>query len=127
MGHGHSHDDLFASALDRLHDLFAESEQPMYVFLDDHMKACNPRFAKLLGYKDPSEFTALGNVPASFVADDSIDTVIQAFQDAVGKGVASDVAVSWRSKAGKPVKTRTIFVPFDHEGHRMALHFVRPA
>lgn len=127
MGHDHSHDDLFDDVMDRLHDLFEDSEQGMYVFLDDELKACNARFAKMLGYSDPDEWAALGDVPRSFVADDSIETVIRTFQATLEKGMATEVAVTWRSKAGKPVKTRTIFVPFDHDGHRAALHFVRPA
>ena len=126
MGHDHDHHDLFDGALDQLQALFEDSEQAMYVFFDDEMKACNARFAKLLGYKGQDEWAALGNVPHSFVAEDSVEAVIEAFQAALA-GSASDIAVNWRSKAGKPVKTRTMFVPYDFDGHRMALHFVRPA
>lgn len=128
MGHDHDHGGLFDDALDRLQDLFADSAQPMYVFMSDDLKACNERFSKLLGYKSPAEWAAVvDDIPRAFVMDDSIEAVIEAFQSTLENGVAQVVPVAWRRKDGKAVKTKTIFAPFDHEGHRMALHFVDPA
>lgn len=128
MGHDHDHAGLFDGALERLQDLFADSEQAMYVFLSDDLKACNERFAKLLGYRSPAEWAAIADdIPRAFVMDDSIEDVIEAFQAALHEGRAQVVPVAWRRKDGKGVKSKTLFVPFDHEGHRMALHFVDPA
>ena len=128
MGHDHDHSHLFEDALERLQHLFEDSAQAMYVFMDDENKACNERFAKLLGYKDAAAWAkVVDDIPRAFVADDSIETVIGAFQAALGDGVAQCVPVTWRKKDGKGVKTDAIFVPFDHEGHRMCLHFVDPA
>lgn len=121
------HKDVLKGALDRLNGLFADSVQPMYVYLDDDQKACNERYAKLLGYRSPAEWAAVvDDIPRAFVADESVETVIRAFQAAVGDGVGQEVPVTWRKKDGKPVRSKTVFVPFDHEGHRMALHFVQP-
>lgn len=123
--HNHSHDELFQDALDRLEGLFADSQQPMYVFLDDELKACNEGFAKLLGYKSPAEWAkVVDDIPRAFVADESIRTVIDSFQAALQEGKAQKVPVAWRKKDGKSVRTNTIFVPFDHDGHRMCLHFI---
>ena len=117
--------DVFKGALDRIEGLFADSAQAMYVFLDDELKACNERFAKLLGYKSAGDWAkVVDDIPRAFVMDDSIDTVIGAFQAALNDGVAQCVPVTWRRKDGKGVKTDAIFVPFDHDGHRMCLHFV---
>lgn len=123
-----NHHDVLKGALGRLQDLFADSQQALYVYMDDDLKACNERFAKLLGYRDPAEWAAVvDDIPRAFVADESVETVIRAFQSAVGDGIAQEVPVTWRRKDGKVVRSKAVFVPFDHEGHRMALHFVQPA
>ena len=123
-----SHQDVIKGAADRLKALFGDSEQAMYVYFDDDMKFCNERFAKLLGYRNPAEWAAVvEDIPRVFVADESVETAIKTFQATVGQGIATEVPITWRKKDGKTVKSRTVFVPFDHDGHRMALHFVRPA
>lgn len=124
---GDHHHDVLQGAKDRLEPLFEDSAQPMYVYFDDHLKFCNARFAKLLGYRDPAEWAAVvEDIPRVFVADDSVDTAIRTFQATVGEGIASEVPITWKKKGGKgTVRSRTIFVPFDHDGHRMALHFIQ--
>lgn len=121
------HQQVLDAAVRRLQPLFESSQQPMYVYFDDHLKACNQRFAALLGYKDPAAWAAVvEDIPRAFVADESVEATIRAFQAAVGDGVAAEVPVTWRRKDGKAVRSRTVFVPFDEGGHRMALHFVHP-
>ena len=121
------HDDVLEAANRRLKPLYDGSQQAMYIFLDDRVKSCNARFAKLLGYRDPAEWAAVvEDIPRAFVADESVETVIRTFQATLGNGTAAEVPVTWRKKDGQTVRTKTVFVPFDQDGHRFALHFVQP-
>lgn len=122
------HGDLFQAAVKQFQALFDESPQGMYLYMDDVHKACNERFAKLLGYRNAAEWNAvLENIPAVFVHDPKdIDLVIDSFQDCIGKGVGAVLDIPWRRKDGKPVPARTIMVPYEQDGHRMALHFIQP-
>ncbi len=122
------HRQLLEGARTALQPLFDSSQQALYVYFDDHLKFCNRRYAQLLGYRDPAEWEAVvEDIPRAFVADESVETAIRTFQATVGAGTAAEVPITWRKKGGKGVvRSRTIFVPFDHEGHRMALHFVQP-
>ena len=101
------------------------SPQPMYIFLDDRNKWCNQRFASLLGYATPAEWAAVADsFTRAFVDPKSQATLVSTYQDAMEQGAAAQIAVTWRRKDGKPVKTRVILVPLEREGHRMALHFI---
>ena len=55
------------------------------------------------------------------------EDLVDAYQNAMANGVASQVAVTWKRKDGKTVATQVILVPFDVDGERLALHFVRKA
>lgn len=124
--HDH-HAALFGTATKMVQGLYDTSAQPMYLYMDDLHKSCSKSFAQLLGYKSPAEWVAItDNIPAAFVMDDSIDVVIEAFQGCIQRGVAGTVNTTWRRKDGKPVKSKTTFVPLEVDGHRMALHFIQP-
>jgi hypothetical protein len=115
---------LHALAAD-LQAMADESEQSMYIFLDDGNKWCNQRFAALLGYASPAEWASVAApFTGAFVDPKSQSTLVSTYQQAMERGAASQVAVTWRRKDGKAVKTRVILVPIEREGHRMALHFI---
>jgi hypothetical protein len=106
-------------------DIFDESEQSIYIYLDDINKVCNKRFASLLGYASPKEWAAVKeNFPEAFVSPKDRQTLISAYQKAVSGLVGSTVSVRWKKKGGGEAATTTILVPIVLEGHRMALHFI---
>jgi hypothetical protein len=127
MAHDHSHAPVLAAAVRQMQNLFATSQQAMYVYLDDANKACNARFADLLGYSDPAAWAAVKQpFPSAFVAPESQEDLVGTFQDAMEHGAGGVTPVMWKRKDGKTVESDVILVPFEVEGHRLALHFVEP-
>jgi len=59
-----SHSDLIKKAKEHLNVIFEGSKQSIYLFLDDENKVCNKKFAELLGYNSPEEWS---NVKESFI------------------------------------------------------------
>lgn len=114
-----------AQATEQWGDLFTTSAQAMYVYEDDHSKACNARFAKLLGYATPEAWASIHtSFPSAFVAPKSQAALVEAFQAAMDEGRASNVPITWKRKDGKTVDTDVILVPVDVDGTRLALHFI---
>lgn len=124
-GHNHNHEDLFLSLTEEYSDLLANSEQGIYIYLDDEHKVCNKKFATLLDYGSEDEWAKVGeSFPVAFVADQSQETLVSAFQDAIEKGKGSTNKIIWKKKDGSTVSTQVILVPIAYEGHLLALHFV---
>jgi hypothetical protein len=116
------------TATEQVRALYGESHQAMYLYLDDHNKSCNERFASLLGYGTPEAWAAVHtSFPLAFVAPASQERLVDAYQDAINDGVASRTPITWKRKDGKTVDTNVILVPLDVEGHRVALHFIDQA
>lgn len=121
------HDDLMRDVARELEEILEESEQGVYVYLDDVHKLCNARFATLLGYPSPEAWAAVHEpFPMVFVAPESRDRLISAYQDAMERLVGSSSRVTWRTQAGGTVDTDVILVPLSLGGHLAALHFVEP-
>ncbi len=122
-----SHKTILKGVREQLADVFDESEQSVYVYLDDSNKACNKRFASLLGYASPAEWAKVErSFPEVFVHARDQRTLVKAYENAVNKMVGSTISIKWKKKGGGEVPTTTILVPFVYEGHRMALHFITP-
>ncbi|HJQ93442.1 MAG TPA: PAS domain-containing protein [Candidatus Thermoplasmatota archaeon] len=118
-------DTAVRTATAQLRDLLEGSGQAIYLYQDDHHKACNQRFAELLGYTSPDSWaTVHTSFPSTFVAPKSQEVLVEAYQAAVNDGVATTVPITWKRKDGKTVDTDVILVPIDVEGRRLALHFI---
>lgn len=123
--HDHNHDDLIPSVEEEYQELLENSEQAIYIYLDDENKVCNKKFATLLGYKSPKEWADITeSFPQVFVDEHSQETLVNAYQDAMEKGVASTNEIVWKKKDGSTVKTNVILAPIIFDGHLFALHFV---
>lgn len=122
----HQHHEALVGGLHRqLKAVFEESEQGVYLYLDDNHKVCNERFASLLGYDSPQEWAEVtASSPDTLVAGKSQDTLVTAFQDAMDRLVASANTIVWKKKNGGEVETTVILVPVMYEEHPIALHFV---
>lgn len=119
------HDEIMKSITEEYADMFEHSGQGMYIYMDDTHKVCNEKFATLLGYTSPEEWANVEtSFPDAFVAQDSQETLISAFQDAMEHMTGSTNTISWKKKDGSTVSTDVILVPIVHEHHLFALHFV---
>lgn len=122
------HKAVLARVRKQLGEIFDESDQSIYIYLDEENKVCNDRFALLLGYGSAKEWASVKeDFAETFVSSKDRATLVAAYQNAIGNLVASTVSVKWRRKGKGEVPTTTILVPLVFEGHRMALHFITAA
>jgi hypothetical protein len=123
-----SHGDVLKRVREQLSDVFEKSEQSIYIYLDETNKVCNKRFATLLGYASPGEWSAVKEeFSEAFVSPKDRGKLVSAYQDAMDKLVGLTIPVTWKKKGGKEVSTTTMLVPIVFAGHRMALHFISPS
>ena len=79
-----SHEDLIKEAREHLKAIFEGSTQSIYLFLDDDNKICNKKFATLLGYKSPEEWSSVKeSFTREFVDEKSQDKLVSAYQKAM--------------------------------------------
>jgi hypothetical protein len=121
----HHHEELIKGMVAQLKPVLDKSEQAIYIYLDDTHKACNKKFADLLGYKSAREWAAT-EAPLSDVIEEDQPAVISAYEDATEKMVAGCLDVRFKNiKTGKTIKTRMIIVPITYTGtHLFAVHFL---
>jgi len=125
MGEHDHHNELMQSIAKEYQDILANSEQGIYLYLDDTSKVCNKKFATLLGYESEDEWAKIQkSFPDAFVANESQETLISAFQDAMEKNIGSTNTIVWKKKDGSTVEATVMLVPISYEGHVFALHFV---
>jgi len=123
----HSRELVIAKVKEQFADVLEGSKQSVYIYLDDVNKACNKRFASLLGYESPEEWAAVEkNFPEAFVVPKDRQVLVSAYQSAMNDLVSSTISVTWRKKKGGEVPSTTILIPVVHDGHRLALHFISP-
>jgi len=123
----HQHDTLVQGLYRQLHDVFENSDQAIYLYLDDVHKICNKRFADLLGYGSPQEWAAVDEpFPMVFVASASRRPLVTAYRNAIERFVGATLEVTWQKKTGRTVDTKVILVPVTYEGDVFALHYISP-
>ena len=121
-----NHDEeVLQGAFSLVKDIFAASNQGMYLFWNDDHAVCNANFSKMLGYKSPDEWSRVSeSFLQDYVAPNSQDSIVTAYQNAMKEKRGSMVAVSWKKKDGSTVQTNVILVPMSYQGHMLALHFI---
>ena len=118
------HEELVKGITKQLKPIMDNSAQAIYVYLDDTHKACNKKFADLLGYKSAKEW-ADTEAPLADVVEEDQERVIAAYEDASEKMLATSLDIRLTNvKTGKPIKARVIMVPIAYDGHIFALHFI---
>jgi carbohydrate-binding DOMON domain-containing protein len=123
-----SHAEILESFREQLAEILDNSDQAVYLYLDEINKVCNQKFASLLGYKSADEWAAVrAGFAETFVTPKDRPVLVTAYQNAMNKLVGSAISVRWKKKNGGEVPTKTILVPVVFEGHKMALHFISPA
>lgn len=119
------HEELISGIFEQLKVIFENSEQAIYLYLDDTHKVCNKKFASLLGYKSPDEWSKVEtSFPETFAAEKSRETLVTTYIKAMEKMAGSKINVTWKKKSGGTVDTTVIIVPVAYEGHLFALHFI---
>lgn len=127
MGQHTDHTDLVKEFYEAQKEVFDTSDQAIYAYLDDTGRVCNANFATLLGYDSANEWSNLeikDSFPNTFVAEKSQEALVNAYQDAMEKGIGSVIKVAWKKKSGSTVDTNVILVPVIFQGHTFALHFI---
>lgn len=126
MSHQEHHGELLKGFEKEYKEIFAGSDQAIYVYLDDSHFIYNKKFAALLGYSSPKEMMDMmkGDFLSSFVSDESQNDLASTYQKAMEKFEGSSVKIAWKKKDGSSVSKNCILVPISYEGHMMALHFI---
>ncbi len=125
MSHNHDHNSLIKELAAEYEEILADSDQAIYIFLDDDTKICNKKFSDLLGYESPQTWSdSHGNFTDLFVANESQRALVSAYQKAMEKFAGSESSITWKTADGKTVDTKVILVPIVFQHHLLALHFV---
>jgi carbohydrate-binding DOMON domain-containing protein len=129
MNQHSDHADLMSGFIKQQQDILDNSNQGIYVYLDDNCRSCNANFAKMLGYISPSDWINVdvkGGFPRTFVDSNSQSTLVGAYQNAMNSSVATNIKVTWKTKSRGTVNTNVIILPIAYQDHLLAMHFVTP-
>ena len=118
------HRELVNGLYMQMKNVLDNSEQPIFIYLDDNHKACNQRFASFLGYKSPAEWAQLPGFLEIYVEENSRNTLTTAYWNAANNMNASTINLTWIRKDGKKVNSTMILAPMSFEGHIFSVHYV---
>lgn len=120
----HEHEKIIDSLKKDLSELLENSNQAIYVYLDDVHKFCNEKYAKMLGFASSEEWEKIDDPAGTTVDKKSQDVLISAYTKSQEHLAASQIEVTWKRKDGKLTPSKVILVPYPAGGHLAALHFV---
>jgi hypothetical protein len=118
------HEELVKGLYNQLKPVLDESEQPIFIYLDDNHKACNEKFSSMLGFKSPASWAQKQGFLDVYVTEKSRETLSTAYWKAVEKKVASTISLTWMKADGSEIDSTMILVPMFFEGHMFSVHFV---
>jgi hypothetical protein len=118
------HEELVKGLYDQMKPILEGSEQPIFIYLDDNHKACNSKFASMLGFKSPDDWAQKQGFLEVYVTEKSRETLSSAYWDAMQKMVASTIQITWMKKDGAAIDSTMILVPIFFKGHMFSVHFV---
>jgi carbohydrate-binding DOMON domain-containing protein len=127
MADMHKHHEKVVKAFsEHMKPVLEHSAQPILIYLDDHHKACNKKFASLMGYASPKAFNDTNvNFVEAFIDEKSQGTVVKNYHTTFSEKLsASTFSVTVKKKSGKRAKTTVIHVPVFFEGHLFAVLYV---
>ncbi len=119
----HPHEILLDELREEYKRILDGSKQAIYVYLDNEHKICNEKFASLIGYKSLRDYETVED-PLSDVHESSVETLVNAYQNAMQKHIGSLIPVTWKKRAGGSVKSDVILVPIAFKGEMLALHYI---
>jgi hypothetical protein len=118
------HGELVKGLYEQMKPVLDKSEQPIFIYLDDNHKACNEKFAFMLGFKSPMEWAEKQGFLEAYVEEKSRETLSSAYWNAMEKMVASTIQLTWMKKDGAKINSTMILVPMFFQGHMFSVHFV---
>ena len=118
------HEDLVNGLYNQLKQIFDESSQAIYLYLDDNHKVCNEKFASLLGYNSPEEWAKIENPLEENVDKSSQDAVESNYFKATEKMIGSQMNVRLKTTSGSVFEASAIVVPLVYQHHVFALYFI---
>lgn len=118
------HVELVKGLYEQMKPILDKSEQPIFIYLDDNHKACNQKFAAMLGFKAPEEWAQKQGFLEVYVTEKSRETLATAYWNAMQKMVASTIPMTWMKKDVAAIDSTMILVPMVFEGHMFSVHFV---
>jgi carbohydrate-binding DOMON domain-containing protein len=118
-----SHEMLIQGITDQMKTILEDSDQAIYIYLDDIHKVCNQKFASMLGYKTSAEWAQDENTMDS-VDGKSQRTLVDTYQKAMKHMIGSTVPITWKKKSGGTVDSTVILVPVSYQDHLFAMHFI---
>lgn len=123
MPHDEHHEHLIKELAEQLEPVFSNSQQAIYLYLDDIHKICNQKFADLLGYKSIADWVE-NEAPVGDVAVEDQPKIIEAYGAASENYKASTISANIVRKDGTRIKTKVIMVPITYKGEVFVLHFI---
>jgi hypothetical protein len=118
------HEELVKGLYDQMKPILEASDQPIFIYLDDNHKACNQKFASMLGFKSPKEWAEKQGFLEVYVTEKSRETLSTAYWNAMQKMVASTIPMTWMKSDGASIDSTMILVPMFFQGHMFSMHFV---
>ncbi len=118
------HEELVKGLYEQLRPVLDDSEQPIFIYLDDNHKACNNKLASMLGFKSPQEWAEKQGFLEVYVEEKSRETLASAYWNAMKKRAASTIELTWIKKDGAKIDSTMILVPIFFQGHMFSVHFV---
>ncbi len=118
------HEEIVNGLHEQMKPILDKSEQPIFIYLDDNHKACNQKFASMLGFKSPQEWAEKQGFLEVYVTEKSRETLSTAYWNAMQKMIASTIPMTWLKKDGVTIDSTMILVPMFFEGHMFSVHFV---
>lgn len=120
----HDHTAILTGLAEQLRPVLEGSPQGIYIYLDDNHKVCNQHFAELLGYDSPADWDRRGAFTELYVDPASQQTLVAAYQRAMGIQAASVFDVAWKRRDGGTQASTVQLVPIAFGDQLLALHFV---
>jgi hypothetical protein len=114
------HEEIVKGFYEQMRPVLDKSEQPIFIYLDDNHKACNSKFATMLGYKSSEDWASIEGFLDVFVNEKSQQTLSTAYWNAMNKMVASTIQLTLIKKGGKTLETTMILVPIFFSGHLLS-------
>jgi carbohydrate-binding DOMON domain-containing protein len=118
------HEELVKGLHNQMKPILEESDQPIFIYLDDNHKACNTKMASMLGFKSPDEWAKMPGFLELYVEEKSRETLSNAYWKAMKSMSASTIQLTWMKKGGEKTDSTMILVPMFFEGHMFSVHFV---
>ncbi|HKZ88075.1 MAG TPA: hypothetical protein VJ066_02815 [Candidatus Bathyarchaeia archaeon] len=118
------HEELVKGLYEQMKPILDESEQPIFIYLDDNHKTCNAKLASMLGHKSPQEWGEKPGFLEVYVAEKSRETLSSAYWNAKEKMAASTIQLTWMKKDKTTIDSTMILVPMFFQGHHFSVHFV---